>query len=119
MADNPAEEGSTDSLTFGQLKKIVAQQRSKPKEAKIAFDYEDTEALAQELEDWYEYAQEDSLLRCQLIFEADYPGSQPWSMMSQDDRMIAIELYTSRLGHDDLETRRSSCACLSYIAQGM
>lgn len=52
---------TTDSLTFGQLKKIVAQQRNRPKEAKYAFKYADHDSLAHELEDWYDYAGEADL----------------------------------------------------------
>lgn len=57
-----AENGTAnDSLTFGQLKKIVAQQRSRPREAKYAFTYTDRDTLQHELEDWHDYAAEDGL----------------------------------------------------------
>lgn len=52
---------TADSLTFGQLKKIVAQQRVRPKEARYAFTYTDRDTVQQELEDWHDYAAEDGL----------------------------------------------------------
>lgn len=55
------ESGTADSLTFGQLKKIVAQRGSRPKEAKYAFEYAERGSLMHELEDWHEYNQEHSL----------------------------------------------------------
>lgn len=48
---------TTDSLTFGQLKKIVAQHRSKAKESKYAFEYAERNSITNELEDWFEYSQ--------------------------------------------------------------
>lgn len=49
---------TTDSLTLGQLKKIVAHQRNKQKELQYSFEYTETDTLLHELEDWYVYESE-------------------------------------------------------------
>lgn len=67
------ESTTTDSLTFGQLTKVVAQQRSQPKEAKYAFEYSNNDTLSHELEDWHEYSEEAAIASMLTSFNAQFP----------------------------------------------
>lgn len=58
-----------DSLTFGQLKKIVAQQTQKPKQSpKYAFEYADTDTLKSEIDEWFLHDQLNYCLTCRDAF---------------------------------------------------
>lgn len=126
---------TNDSLTFGQLKKIVAQQRARPKEAKYAFTYADRDTLQHELEDWHDYASEDALSAlldscgqfvrqressqsCERLFS----NATAWGRLSTAEKKGTIQKTleslrtTSESSPSDLE---SACALLSYISQGM
>lgn len=66
------EDGTADSLTFGQLKKIVAQQRSKKQESKYAFEYTERDSLIHELEDWHTYGQANILSSSEMAYRRSY-----------------------------------------------
>lgn len=119
MAEVTNDDGTmADSLTFGQLKKIVAQQRLKPKEARYAYEHSDCDVLVEELEDWYEYSEAETMLRSSALFDEDFAHSRPWSKMSNEDKIQCIKQYAVESCYDDPLIRAKSCECLAFIAQG-
>lgn len=120
----------TDSLSLGQLKKLVSD-LPKFEPTAYAYEYEDTQGFPEELEEWFQYTEEDryTLLRAKQKFEEKWGQAQaastdtseespPWTSAKQADRESFVLGAIHALRSPDLRIRVKSLGCLSYIALG-
>jgi hypothetical protein len=119
---------ATDSLSLGQLKNLVA---SFPKlePTAYAYTYEDTRSFPEELEEWFQYSEEDrgQLGRAKDAFsEIYYPAgledsSQtpgPWLGLLVEKRRMFIDHVLSELKSNET-TSLPFLDCISYVAMGV
>lgn len=120
----------TDSLSLMQLKKLVTD-LPKFEPTAYAFEYEDTRAFPEELEEWFQYTEEDRyiLLRSKQMFEEKWAqtqttsviaaqGSLGWSKVPQADRESFLTGAVQALSSPEGTTRVKSLECISYVALG-
>ena len=121
---------ATDSLSLIQLKRLVTD-LPKLEPAAYAFEYEDTRPFPEELEEWFQYIEEDryTLLRAKQTFEEKWGQGQAarvatsddalgWTKVKQEDRERFVEGAVQALTSSDTATRVKSLECISYIALG-
>lgn len=122
---------STDSLSLLQLRRLVTDlPRLEP--TAYAFTYSDTQAFPEELEEWFQYTEEDRhLLTCAKstfdekwkAFRATVPDlsseQSSWIEVRELDREGFISKVLQGLEQPDSLRRVAGVECLAYIALGV
>lgn len=120
----------TDPLSLIQLKRLVTD-LPKLESTAYAFEYEDTRPFPEELEEWFQYIEEDryTLLRAKQTFEEKWGHGQAtrvatsdealeWMNVKQEDRESFVAEAVQALTSSDTATRVKSLECISYIVLG-
>lgn len=116
----------TDSLSLIQLKRLVTD-LPKFEPTAYAYEYQDTRAFPEELEEWFQYTEEDkyTLLRAKQTFEEKWRQSQViggeglgWTSVKQPDREYFIVGAINALTSSEILIRVRVLECLSYIVLG-
>ncbi|CAG8570418.1 9115_t:CDS:10 [Funneliformis caledonium] len=110
------DEVPNDSLTLGQLKKIVKQFPNKQKPKEIAFTYTDTDSLSKEIDEFYSYVEISQCFENKKSFEEGFDES--WTTCTISERRTYIEYLLETLELKDPEKRFCTAKKLLYIAQG-
>lgn len=121
----------TDSLSLVQLKRLITD-LPKLERTAYAYEYEDTRTFPEELEEWFQYTDEEryTLLRAKLTFEAQWEKAQATSIEPSEptldwrDAGTAVRqqfvLHKLRdLASPDISVRVKSLECISHIALGV
>lgn len=122
--------GPTDSLSLLQLKKLVGD-LPKLEPTAYAYEYEETRSFPEELQEWFQYTEEERfiILGAKESFdEAWHPilsaredvdaGSTSWTDAPEADRRRLVKQAVSALDSEDVATRVNSLGALSYILLG-
>ena len=125
------EVGNTaDSLSLMQLKRLV-NDMPKVEPTAYAFEYRDTQSFPEELDEWFQYTEEDKsmLLQGRATFEekweefltegAPAEDTLTWTQASDDQRRSFLEEQLSELKDVHISTRVSSLETITYIALGV
>lgn len=120
---------ATDSLSLMQLKRLVNDMpRVEP--TAYAFEYRDTQSFPEELEEWFQYTEEDKslVLQGRTTFERKWEhfltGGAPaeevltWTEATDGQRKSFVSEQVSSLEDAHLFTRVPSLEALTYIALG-
>lgn len=120
----------TDRLSLTQLKRLITD-LPKLERTAYAYEYEDTRALPEELEEWFQYTEEETytLLRAKLTFEEQWERTQSISVDSpqpvldwKDAELVVQQKFVAHKLQDlesrDISIRIKSLECMSYIALG-
>ncbi|CAI2178129.1 10123_t:CDS:10 [Funneliformis geosporum] len=110
------DEVPNDSLTLGQLKKIVKQFPNKQKPKEIAFTYTDTDSISNEIDEFYSYVEISQCFENKKSFEEGFDES--WTTCTISERRTYIEYLLETLELKDPEKRFCTAKKLLYIAQG-
>ncbi len=70
------EREAPDSLTLGQLKRIVKEQQTRPKQPKYSFEYADRDSVKNEIGEWFDYFENEHLIDSMNAFDNEYSGSR-------------------------------------------
>lgn len=120
---------STDSLSLLQLRRLVTDlPRLEP--AAYAFTYSDTQAFPDELEEWFQYTEEDRYLltRAKDTFDEEWkaaanpilPSEPPsWTEVRESVRAEFVRKLLQDLDQPDLLRQAASVECLAHIALGV
>ena len=122
---------STDSLSLLQLRRLVTDlPRLEP--TAYAFTYSDTQAFPEELEEWFQYTEEDRYLltRAKITFDAEWkafgaanpssPSEQSsWIEVGELNREAFVGNILQDLDLPDSLRRVASVECLAYVALGV
>lgn len=121
----------TDPLSLIQLKRLVTDLPKLESPTAYAFEYEDTRPFPEELEEWFQYIEEDryTLLRAKQMFEEKWRQDRAthvatsdealeWTNVKQEDRESFIVGAVQALKSSEIATRVQSLDCISYIALG-
>ena len=121
----------TDSLSLTQLKRLVAD-LPKIEPTAYAYDYTETLSFPEELQEWFQYSEQDTLalLKAKHTFiqtweqvhsERPEPSDAAleWPDVEDDDRTWFVECAIRALDHSAPNSRIKSLECLSYIALGV
>ena len=122
---------STDSLSLLQLRRLVTD-LPKLEPTAYAFTYGDTRAFSEELEEWFQYTEEDRCLlsNAKVAFDEEWEAFQAVNLGSSPEQSSWIEVqdvvreaFVSKtlrgLDQPDLLRRAASVQCLTYIALGV
>lgn len=122
---------STDSLSLVQLKKLITD-LPKLERTAYAYEYEDTRAFPEELEEWFQYTEEEryTLLRAKLTFEEQWRQAQSSSVESsertldwRDAGVVAQQQFVIHklrgLASPDISVRVKCLECISHISLGV
>ncbi len=116
----------TDSLSLIQLKRLVTD-LPKFEPTAYAYEYQDTRAFPEELEEWFQYTEEDkyTLLRAKQTFEEKWRQSQViggeglgWTTVKQPDREHFVVGAINAITSSEILIRIRVLECLSYIVLG-
>ena len=116
----------TDSLSLVQLKRLVTD-LPKFEPTAYAYEYQDTRAFPEELEEWFQYTEEDkyTLLRAKQTFEEKWRQSQviggeglEWTSVKQTDREHFVVGAINAVASSEIIIRVKVLECLSYIVLG-
>ncbi|RGB36108.1 hypothetical protein C1646_697859 [Rhizophagus diaphanus] len=110
------DEVPNDSLTLGQLRKIVKQFPSKQKAKEIAFIYADNDNLSSEIDEFYSYVEISQCIENKKAFEEGFDES--WATCTISERRTYIEYLLETLELKDPDKRFLTAKKLLYIAQG-
>ncbi|RIB07133.1 hypothetical protein C2G38_2252816 [Gigaspora rosea] len=116
MGEHIIDEAPDDSLTLGQLKKIVKQLPNKQKPKEISFSYADSDSISREIDEFYNYAEISQCLENKNIFDEEF--GEAWTTCTMSERRVYIEYLLETLELKDPEKRFLSAKKLLYIAQG-
>lgn len=121
----------TDSLSLAQLKRLVTD-LPKLERTAYAYVYEDTRAFPEELEEWFQYTDEEryTLLRAKLTFEIRWEETGAtsndaldpmldWRDVGPAPRENFVRKELRGLASPDISVRVKSLESLSYIALGV
>ena len=121
----------TDSLSLVQLKRLITDP-PKPERTAYAYEYEDTRAFPEELEEWFQYTEEEryTLLRAKLTFEEQWGQIQSSSARPSEPTLdwrnagaVARQQFVVHklrgLASSDISVRVKSLECISHIALGV
>ncbi len=124
------DEVGTDSLSLMQLKRLVTDM-PKVEPTAYAFEYKDTQSFPEELEEWFQYTEEDKsmVLQGKTTFEAKWDDflhatagtsgdALTWVQASEDRRKLFVLGQILGLGNDDIFDRVACLEALLYIALG-
>lgn len=122
---------STDPLSLMQLKRLITD-LPKLERTAYAYEYEDTRAFPEELEEWFQYTDEEryTLLRAKLTFEEQWEQHQAtrvdppepgldWRDAGEIARQEFVVHSLRGLASSDISLRVKSLECISYIALGV
>ena len=122
---------ATDSLSLVQLKKLITD-LPKLERTAYAYEYEDTRGFPEELEEWFQYTEEEryTLLRAKLTFEEQWGQAQSSSIepsrhtLDWRDAGLAVRqqfvVHKLRgLANPDISVRVKCLECMSHIALGV
>ena len=123
-------DGTTDSLSLSQLKRLVNDMpRLEP--VAYAFNYQDTASFPDELDEWFSYAPEEqeSLIRAKSTFEERWRGycelKQPagttataWTASDSTTRQAFIKKQLADLAIKSAAVRADSLETLLYLGLG-
>ncbi|RIA96253.1 hypothetical protein C1645_872211 [Glomus cerebriforme] len=110
------EEVPNDSLTLGQLKKIVKQFPNKQRPKEIGFVYTDNDSLSNEIDEFYSYVEISQCCENKKAFEDGFDES--WTTCTISERRTYIEYLLETLELKDPDKRFLTAKKLLYIAQG-
>ena len=128
----PREESGnpTDSLSLLDLKRLVSD-LPKLVPTAYAYEYEETRSFPEELEEWFQYNEEDRsmLLRARETFVEEWTQVQAektssadqaldWTDSLEADRNRFAQRLIQMLDDPDLAARVKTLECISYIALG-
>lgn len=121
----------TDSLSLVQLKRLITD-LPKLERTAYAYEYEDTRAFPEELEEWFQYTEEEryTLLHAKVTFEEQWGQTQSSSADSSEPTMdwrdagaVARQQFVVHklqgLASPDISVRVKSLECISHIALGV
>lgn len=121
----------TDSLSPVQLKKLITD-LPKLERTAYAYEYEDTRAFPEELEEWFQYTDKEryALLQAKLTFEEQWGQTQSNSVEPSkpalDWRDVGVVAQQQFIGHKlrglaspDISVRVKCLECISHIALGV
>ena len=124
-------DNSTDSLSLAQLKKLITD-LPKLERTAYAYEYEDTRAFPEELEEWFQYTEEErhTLLRAKLTFEEQWGQAQRSSVEPskraldwRDAEVSAQQQFVVHklrgLASPDISFRVKCLECISHVALGV
>lgn len=122
--------GATDSLSLQQLRRLVTD-LPKLEPIAYAYNYEDTRSFPEELDEWFQYTEEERymLLRAKQTFIEKWEQAQAtridptdnaleWTDVEETTRKRFIEGALQALESSETATRIASLECISYIALG-
>lgn len=122
--------GATDSLSLQQLRRLVTD-LPKLEPVAYAYNYEDTRSFPEELDEWFQYTEEERymLLRAKQTFVEKWEQAQAtridptdnaleWTDVEETARKRFIEGALQALENSEPVTRIASLECISYIALG-
>ena len=121
----------TDSLSLQQLKRLVTDlPKLEPKA--YAYEYMDTREFPEELEEWFQYTEEERymLLRAKQTFDDKWEQAQAtriapsetalqWTDVEVVDRENFLVGALQAMTSSELATRVKSLECISYIVTGV
>ncbi|CAJ0863258.1 11216_t:CDS:10 [Entrophospora sp. SA101] len=108
---------AADSLTLGQLRKIVKQFPNKQKTKEFGFNYSDCDVISNEIDEFYSYVEIRQCLDNKKEFEDGFKDS--WIPSTISERRTYIEYLLEILDFKDPTKRLSAAKQLLYIAQGV
>ena len=121
----------TDSLSLQQLRRLVTD-LPKLEPTAYAYEYSDTRGFPEELEEWFQYTEEERymLLRSKQTFEDKWEQAQAtriapsekalqWTDVEMEDRENFLVGALEALTSSDLSTRIKSLECISYVLLGV
>lgn len=123
----PQEEPNpTDSLSLAQLKRLVSD-LPKFEAAAYAYSYEDTRTFPEEVEEWFQYTEEDMqmLIGGKVAFSSKWPqspsshGGKAWLRADTGERVTFVDSLLQDLSQLDLPEQVKNLEALSYIALGI
>lgn len=122
--------GATDSLSLQQLRRLVTD-LPKLESTAYAYNYEDTRSFPEELDEWFQYTEEERymLLRAKQTFIEKWEQAQAtridptdnaleWTDVEETARKRFVEGALQALGSSETAARIASLECISYIALG-
>ena len=122
---------STDSLSLQQLRRLVTD-LPKLEPTAYAYEYTDTREFPEELEEWFQYTEEERymLLRAKQTFDDRWEQAQAtriapsetalqWTDVEVADRENFLVGALQALASPEPSTRVKSLECISYIATGV
>ena len=113
----------TDSLSLAQLKRLVSD-LPKFEAAAYAYTYEDTRSLPEELEEWFQYTDEDAdiLFRGKEAFEDiwyhDVRDTKAWSEATGSERVSFLKELLHDLPNQYTVERSRNIDALLYVILG-
>jgi N1221-like protein len=121
----------TDSLSLPQLRQLVSQ-FPKAEQRAYAFQYADAESFAQEIEEWFQYSEQDGnmILSARETFEQKWRAfleahrgldeeDLTWLDVSEGLRKKILSSVLSSLNHSDQITRTEALEVIFYILGGV
>jgi len=122
--------GNTDSLSLQQLRRLVTD-LPKLEPTAYAYEYADTRSFPEELDEWFQYTEEERymLLRAKQTFDEKWEQAQATRIDSTDEALIwtdvdekarkrFIKEALQALESAEIATRIAGLECISYIALG-
>ena len=115
---------STDSLSLAQLKRLVSD-LPKFEAAAYAYTYEDTRSLPEELEEWFQYTDEDAnlLFRGKEAFEDkwyhDVRDTKAWSEATGLERASFLKELLHEIPNQYMVERARNIDALVYVILGV
>lgn len=122
--------GNTDSLSLQQLRRLVTE-LPKLEPTAYAYEYADTRSFPEELDEWFQYTEEERymLLRAKQTFDEKWEQAQAtrpdpsdealvWTDVDQAARKRFIEGTLQALESTETAIRIAGLECTSYIALG-
>ena len=122
--------GNTDSLSLQQLRRLVTD-LPKLEPTAYAYDYADTRSFPEEVDEWFQYTEEERymLLRAKQTFDDKWEQAQAtciapseealvWTDVDEAARERFVEGALQALESADTATRIAGLECISYIALG-
>ena len=125
-APSQEESNPTDSLSLAQLKRLVSD-LPKLEAAAYAYTYEDTRTLPEEVEEWFQYTEEDKqmLMGGKVAFSKKWSqhssshGGEAWLKTTPGERAKFIDGLLRDLSQLELPEQVKNLESLSYIALGI
>jgi len=122
--------GNTDSLSLQQLRRLVTD-LPKHEPTAYAYEYADTRSFPEELDEWFQYTEEERymLLRAKQTFDEKWEQAQAtridpsdealiWTDVDEGARKRFIDGALQALESAEIVTRITGLECISYIALG-
>ena len=123
-------QGPTDSLSLAQLRNIVTN-LPKLEPTAYAYTYEDTRTFPEELEEWFQYTEEDRGLLIEAkqefqdkigLFKFDVPvlrEGRKWTRLPAEAQEQFVQHQLQGLSEEPAGPTAQNLECLAYIAMGV